>query len=67
MLSRRQNENWDKWTSFFSLRTAPRTSQTTGVILMGLNRFGSAVRGAFATGITLAWRHQESRRFGGRG
>ncbi len=23
---------------------------------MGLNRFGSAVRGVFATGVTMAWR-----------
>ncbi len=23
---------------------------------MGLNRFGPAVRGAFATGVTMAWR-----------
>ncbi len=50
------NENWDKWASIFSLRIASSTLKTTGVRLMGLNRFGSAVRGRFATGVTMAWR-----------
>ncbi len=30
--------------------------QTTDVRLMGLNGFESAVRGVFATGVTMAWR-----------
>ncbi len=50
------NENWDKWASMFSLRIASSTLQTTDARLMGLNRFGFAVRGAFATGVTMAWR-----------
>ncbi len=53
------NENWDKWASIFSLRIASSTLQTTDVRLMGRNRFGSAVRGAFVTGVTMAW-HQSS-------
>ncbi len=47
---------FDKRASIFSLRIASSTLQTTDVRLMGLNRFGSAVRGAFATGVTMAWR-----------
>ncbi len=50
------NENWDNWASIFSLRIASITLQTIDVRLMGLNRFRSAVRGAFATGVTMAWR-----------
>ncbi len=50
------NENWDRWASIFSLRIASSTLQTTGVRLMDLNRFGSAARGAFATGAMIAWR-----------
>ncbi len=40
-----------------SLKIASSTLQTTNPRLMGLNRFGSAVRGVFATGVTMAWRH----------
>ncbi len=50
------NEKWDKWASIFSLRIASSTLQTTDVRLMGINRFGSAVRDAFATGVTMALR-----------
>ncbi len=49
------NENWEKWSSTFSLRRASSTFQTTDVRLMGMNRFGSAVRGVFAIGVTMAW------------
>ncbi len=49
-------ENWDKWARIFSLRIASNTLPTTDVRLMGLNRFGSAVRGVFATGVTMTWR-----------
>ncbi len=49
-------ETLDMWASIFSLGMASSTLQTTDVRLMGLNRFGSAVRGVFATGVTMAWR-----------
>ncbi len=42
--------------SIFSLRIASSTLQTTDDRLIGRNRFGSVVRGGFATGITMAWR-----------
>ncbi len=38
-----------------SLRIASSTLKTTGVRLMSLDRFGTAVRGALATGVTMAW------------
>ncbi len=50
------NENWDKWASIFSLSIASSTLQTTDVRLMDLNRFGPAVLGASASGVTMAWR-----------
>ncbi len=49
-------ENWDKWASIFSLRIASITLQTTDVRRMDLIRFECAVRGAIATGVTMAWR-----------
>ncbi len=54
-----KNENWHKWPNLFSLRKASSTLQTTDVRLVGLNRFESAVWGAFATGVTMAW-HESS-------
>ncbi len=52
-------EDWDKWASMFSLRIASSTLETTDIRLIRLSRFGSVVRGAFATGVTMA-RHQSS-------
>ncbi len=54
------NENLGKWASIFCLSITSRNLQTADVRLMGLNRFGSAVLGDFATGVTTTWR-QSSR------
>ncbi len=52
-VARSAKDNWDKLASIFSLRVASSTFQTTDVNLMGLNWFGSVVRGGFATGVTM--------------
>ncbi len=55
MLSQKENVGANERTPF--LRIIARTLQTVDVKLVSLTSFWLVVLGAFAAGVTIAWRH----------